>query len=127
MLLMSTFAMSVILRRGIMAASTLRFLRSAPEYPLVIFTSSSMSFWLKIMCLLPLSSLSINRCKNCLRPAPLGKGIYNFLTRRRLTASSRSLGRFVAPIISIRASSPAKVFAPSSYTKNSVFILREPS
>ncbi len=53
--------------------------------------------------------------------------MYNLFARRRLTASSKSSGRLVAPIISILAFSPAKVFAPSSYTKNSVFILLEDS
>ena len=71
-----------------------------------------------------LKSLEIILSMNYLLDAALGIGMYNLLPRRLLTASSRSFGLFVAPIIRILASSPANVLAPSSYTKNSVFILR---
>jgi hypothetical protein len=64
---------------------------------------------------------------NYFLPAWLGSGMYNLLTIRRLTASSRSSGLLVAPIIRILAFSPANVLAPSSYTRNSVLILLEDS
>jgi hypothetical protein len=51
---------------------------------------------------------------NYLLPAAFGSGIYKRFTNLLLTASSRSSGLFVAPIIKILASSPPKVFAPSS-------------
>jgi hypothetical protein len=51
---------------------------------------------------------------NYLRPAVLGKGIYNFLESLLLTASSKSSGLLVAPIINILSFSPPKVLAPSS-------------
>ena len=127
MLFMSTDAMSTMLRSGIIAASTERFFKSAPEYPFVIWTSSSISLGCIVTCLFPDCSFYSNRSINYLRPCPFGRGMYSFLTRRLLTASSRSSGLFVAPIISILASSPAKVFAPSNCTKNSVFIRRDPS
>ena len=76
---------------------------------------------------MPFCSFDSKCYRNCRRPAALGNGIYSFLTRRLLTASSRSSGLFVAPIIKILASSPAKVFAPSNCTKNSVLILLDVS
>lgn len=114
MLLMSTLAISFMLRKGIIAASTLKFFKSAPEYPLVNFVNSSISASYNYICLLPDCSLAISRQRNYLLPAAFGKGIYSFLTKRLLTASSRSSGLLVAPIINILASSPANVFAPSN-------------
>lgn len=42
-LLISTFAMSIILRSGTIAASTDKFFKSAPEKPFVNFTKFSIS------------------------------------------------------------------------------------
>lgn len=50
-----------------------------------------------------------------------GNGIYILLTNLLLAASSIYSGLFVVPITTTLSLS--KVFAPSNYTKNSVFIL----
>mmetsp|Transcript_2080 Transcript_2080/g.8055 ORF Transcript_2080/g.8055 Transcript_2080/m.8055 type:complete len:237 (-) Transcript_2080:2073-2783(-) len=51
-----------------------------------------------------------------------GRGMYSCFANLRRAPSSSSWGRFVAPIIRTRPSSPER---PSICTRNSVFILRE--
>jgi len=61
-----------------------------------------------------LNSFWINLSMNYRLPAEFGSGIYNLFTSLLRTASSKSFGLFVAPIINIRASSLPKVLAPSN-------------
>mmetsp|Transcript_38155 Transcript_38155/g.89489 ORF Transcript_38155/g.89489 Transcript_38155/m.89489 type:complete len:371 (-) Transcript_38155:247-1359(-) len=106
---------------GPMAASLLRAARSEHEYPCVADASFprsfSESFW---------EAAEMDFSTRARRAAASGRGIRMRRGSRRSTASSSSIGRFVAPSTRILSAS-ASVAAPSSCTKNSVLSRRAAS
>lgn len=129
---MSTIeSFTLISRIGPIAASRQRLWISAQEYPSLRVVRSFTSFSDSVFSFF-FRRIDSNEC----RVSASGNGMYSRFTNRRLAAyswyklstptSSRSWGRFVAPITRIFPFSLAEVI-PSSWTRNSVLIRRVPS